>query len=320
MSLRVIRGLPGVGKSHYAKNYFGGALVLEGDQRFITPEGKYKSSPTGSRDYLTNMLEAAFANGLQSVIVTTASAHAKSIQDLVDVATKYGHETKVMWLDYQNGMCRNEHDVPRTVVAKMRHHWQLFPGEIYAYRELAGDLMKDTCFHITLTDCPPAWYLERHSASKIIFLDVDGVLNDNFSVQGDEDSIFEDRMKELCTLVLNTGAKIVLSSSWGYTSATEKAIEYALGRVGLHLYDNIYKIDGTYFEDTKAINAHDRDWFIKDWLQYHPEVTHYVVLDDWDYASAFPDHFVHTFLEKPYGLTEKVRLQAEAILNKEVSS
>ena len=48
---------------------------------------------------------------------------------------------------------------------------------------------------------------------KVIFLDVDGVLNSNRST---EPTIAEDMVKRLAHIVEKTGASIVLSSSWRY--------------------------------------------------------------------------------------------------------
>ena len=55
---------------------------------------------------------------------------------------------------------------------------------------------------------------------KVIFLDVDGVLNSQQLFEKCEDdqliSVDEDNIKNLKTIVDATGAKIVLSSSWRY--------------------------------------------------------------------------------------------------------
>ena len=48
---------------------------------------------------------------------------------------------------------------------------------------------------------------------KVIFLDIDGVLNSNCST---EPTIAEDMVKRLAYIVDKTGAFIVLSSSWRY--------------------------------------------------------------------------------------------------------
>lgn len=162
--------------------------------------------------------------------------------------------------------------------------------------------------------------MTRIPSTKVIFLDVDGVLNDNFGVRSTEGSFYKDMMEQLRLLVQNTQAKIVLHSSWGFCPKMEHEVESALYNYGLRLYDNVYRINKELFRSTEELNKYDRDWFIQDWLKYHPEVTNYVVLDDWDISEQFPDHFVHTFREPPFGLTEKVRLQAEAILNKEVTN
>ena len=58
---------------------------------------------------------------------------------------------------------------------------------------------------------------------KVIFLDVDGVLNSQQLFEKCEDdqliSVDEDNIKNLKTIVDATGAMIVLSSSWRYGCA-----------------------------------------------------------------------------------------------------
>ena len=121
---------------------------------------------------------------------------------------------------------------------------------------------------------------------KVIILDIDGVLNyaksksrleiDGIGYLG----IDSDKMNNLASLVILSEAKIVLSSSWrehydinkGYHQ-TDKCGKYLARRLrkhGLKVYD---KIGSNY-------SWRDRGHQIKEWLDEHPEVTDYVILDD----------------------------------------
>ena len=55
--------------------------------------------------------------------------------------------------------------------------------------------------------------LISNGPEKVIFLDVDGVLNSNRST---EPTIAEDMVKRLAHIARKTGASIILSSSWRY--------------------------------------------------------------------------------------------------------
>lgn len=121
----------------------------------------------------------------------------------------------------------------------------------------------------------------------IVFLDIDGVLNwngsksfvtakDGYTYLG----IDNIRVKRLAQIVNATDAKIVLTSDWGQNyiintyKQEDKCCKYLnnkLRKQGLKVYD---KIDWTRFRRC------ERGAAILDWLQKHPEVTNYVIIDD----------------------------------------
>lgn len=131
---------------------------------------------------------------------------------------------------------------------------------------------------------------------KVIFLDIDGVLNFKGhleDVRGDfcltdeqfdkSELINRQKLNLLSTFVKMTGAKVVLSSSWRVGWQNEKEIPVA---------DEIYKKTDELFEKN-GIRIYDtttskiRDWNenargnqISDWLEHHPETTEYVIFDD----------------------------------------
>ena len=120
---------------------------------------------------------------------------------------------------------------------------------------------------------------------KVIFLDVDGVLNsarDRFSTKLVSEYHF-DFLKEL---VDATGAKIVLSSSWriGFNAMRhpEKNLLTKLESRGLEIYDFTPIMTGTRGDE------------IREWLTTHP-VDSFVILDDEDDMAEFADtHLVKT--------------------------
>lgn len=109
---------------------------------------------------------------------------------------------------------------------------------------------------------------------KVIFLDVDGVLNSDeyFNSIKDkkintiENQIDINKVKLLKQAVNTTGAKLVLSSSWRYTKNANnlKALLLNYGMI----------VDSTPFLNN------ERGKEIKKWLEEHKNVEDYVILDD----------------------------------------
>ena len=127
---------------------------------------------------------------------------------------------------------------------------------------------------------------------KIIFLDVDGVLNsvqDNFSwtIESDKHLIL------LACIVRRTNAKIVVSSSWRNCSLLD-TLKKRLNDFSMSIYDK-----------TKDIG--ERGLEIKDWLDNHNDIESFVILDDEDFdiKSYFPNNFVK--------IDEEVGLQKEDV-------
>lgn len=109
---------------------------------------------------------------------------------------------------------------------------------------------------------------------KIIFLDIDGVLNSDeyfekikeLNIHGIESEIDTNKIKLLKKAIDETKAKVVLISSWRYTRRAKELKEMLA----------CYEI---YVDLTPFIN-HKRGLEIKKWLLDHPNVEEYVILDD----------------------------------------
>lgn len=131
---------------------------------------------------------------------------------------------------------------------------------------------------------------------KVIFLDIDGVLNRAYTpdrapcgVIGVEDYL----ISHLYDIVKYTGAEIVLTSTWkkewsksiNYKSEDFKYLERKLKNFNLSIKD-------------KTIDTFDnRGEGIKKYLIDHPEITNWVVLDDDifdDYDDEIKSHLVQT--------------------------
>jgi hypothetical protein len=121
---------------------------------------------------------------------------------------------------------------------------------------------------------------------KVIFLDIDGVLN---SAETMKEGIHLDNKKVvlLNNIIKETGAKVVISSSWRIGS-TVKEIQKQLRLAGLRKYPNIIG-----FTPNPKTGFRGDD--IERWLQDNKEVTQYVIVDDGsDFFDYQKDYLVQT--------------------------
>lgn len=155
---------------------------------------------------------------------------------------------------------------------------------------------------------------------KVIFLDIDGVLNytdwydddrnpGNLDGQeSDLDPLCVDRIIKICN---DTGAKVVISSDW---RISWYGTQLRLGRMGL---DENFVIDKTPERIWIMVPGYDhsRGAEINDWLSSHPECDNYVIIDDrTDFKDNQMGNFIH--INHKIGLTDENMNQAIAILNK----
>jgi len=113
---------------------------------------------------------------------------------------------------------------------------------------------------------------------KIIFLDMDGVLNridppHYFTPQRIIDGIMTqaepEQIARLNSIVERTGAEIVLSSSWRHWNDWREAMR--LSGIVKPLLDRT---------PTEKIETGERGYQIQAWIHAHPEVVRYAIIDD----------------------------------------
>ena len=134
--------------------------------------------------------------------------------------------------------------------------------------------------------------------NKVIFLDVDGVLNSSRTLYEDI-SLEDDLISNLKELIDKTGAKIILSSSWRLSTDAIATLMDKLDKFGLVISgmtcDGVdldwlekYEFDVTkkyldtkfdYDENRQIKITHDRGAEIFKWLHDHDDCA-YVILDD----------------------------------------
>lgn len=153
---------------------------------------------------------------------------------------------------------------------------------------------------------------------KIIFLDIDGVLNakDSRSRCCGYRGVDDKRVKILAKIVEETKAEIVLTSTWKeYWQKTDKNrqgdmanyLDKKLEKYNLFIYDKT--------RDSENKVYFSRGESILNYLQKNP-AKKFVIIDDiqFDYDSCgLTDKYVKT--SKREGLTEELAQKAIAILN-----
>ena len=176
---------------------------------------------------------------------------------------------------------------------------------------------------------------------KVLFLDFDGVVNSHESFhlnhlartkerelrgEGAEFApqfcfpmghLYPPLIERLNKIMEQTDCHIVVSSAWRIGHSVEQLAEW-LTKKGFCFGNKIIDRTGQNSKDARGGE-------IQDWLDEHPEVTQYVVLDDdsadiiGDYTTKkHPENFVHT--DGMWGLQDVGVEKAIKILNKTLDS
>jgi hypothetical protein len=134
---------------------------------------------------------------------------------------------------------------------------------------------------------------------KLIFLDIDGVMNSWFSVVSDkhESLAFDPKAVENLKYILDkTAAKIVVSSTWRIGETVETLKDRIFSHYGLESY--IIGVTPAYTETPRGLE-------IADYLAgfYNVKIDSFVILDDDSDMVSLKKH--HVRMNEKYGLTKK---------------
>jgi hypothetical protein len=134
---------------------------------------------------------------------------------------------------------------------------------------------------------------------KVLFLDIDGVVNCASTQQRHRGAIGIDPYMAFLVgkIQLDTGCEIVLSSTWRLWPETKAEVERQVAK----LYDV-----------TPVLNNDFRGDEVIAWLDVHPEVTKYAIVDD---ASDFHDWQPLFKTEWKTGITEEIAQNITEYLN-----
>ena len=156
---------------------------------------------------------------------------------------------------------------------------------------------------------------------KVIFLDVDGVLNCLTTTETINGWVFvdDDKIKLVRYIMDKTGAVVVLSSTWrqGYYGINQKnpgdTSDWGIEEYEA-LKERCEKYGVRFFGYTAWPLSDDRERLIKDWMdEWNGEkIESFVILDDWPFFKDLADHFVWT--KERVGLTKDDAYEAIRIL------
>ena len=149
---------------------------------------------------------------------------------------------------------------------------------------------------------------------KIIFLDIDGVLNFYGS-----DFLDKSCLNNLKYIIDNTGAKIVVISTWRVCLDDNYLNKY-VSKPNSQLLEYRKLFENTFTENLKWIDiapdlAERRSEEVALWLKEHPETEKFVIIDDFncEYNKNYPNNWVRpSYYLK--GLTKELAEKAIKIL------
>lgn len=130
--LTLVRGVPGSGKSTYARGIQEaepGTLHFEADQYFVGSDGVYRYDAGrigAAHRWCQAETQRALDEG-RSVVVSNTFTRRGELQPYLEMADELGVEVTIVHVD---GGYQNIHGVPDEVVQRMRDRWQPVPGEI----------------------------------------------------------------------------------------------------------------------------------------------------------------------------------------------
>lgn len=145
--------------------------------------------------------------------------------------------------------------------------------------------------------------------TKIIFLDIDGVLC--LPPKWHSVGFSKECCDNLTNILNSTDAKIVISSTW---RRSKQDLAEMRKHMVQHGVDITQIIDCTPFMSLSGSGRRGQE--IQNWLDNHPEIDTFVVIDDeiWDMDPISDDKIINTLTET--GLTKELADKTIEILNK----
>jgi predicted kinase len=130
--LTIMRGLPGSGKSYFARSIADGAPIFSTDDFFVV-DGEYKFDGSKLGQYhAANLARSvkAMSEGVPHIIIDNTCTQAWEAREYVKAALQHGYgvrfiELMMPWsFDVAECARRNQHGVPEAAIAGMLARWE----------------------------------------------------------------------------------------------------------------------------------------------------------------------------------------------------
>ena len=123
--LYIVRGIPGSGKSTFAKTL--GGQHYEADMYFVTPSGKYEFNPTKIKDahqWCQNFVKTDMTLEYPKIVVSNTSTQEWEMKPYFDLAKEFGYTVFTIIVENRHGG-KNQHNVPEDKIEQMINRFEV---------------------------------------------------------------------------------------------------------------------------------------------------------------------------------------------------
>jgi len=131
--LVLLRGLPGSGKSSFAKHMWSDFVICEADQFFYDSDGNYNFDPSKLRDahkYCKDKVETFMSDNEKNsqfypeIVVSNTFTREWEMDEYFKLAKKYNYQVVSLIVENRHGN-KNVHGVPDSKIEEMRNRFEI---------------------------------------------------------------------------------------------------------------------------------------------------------------------------------------------------
>ena len=122
--LYIVRGIPGSGKSTFAKTLVG---THHETDNFFMVDGEYKFDVTklkGAHEWCQNKVKTDMMVGREKIVVSNTFTQEWEMEYYIELAKTYGYKTFSIVVENRHGGV-NDHNVPDEILTKMRDRFEI---------------------------------------------------------------------------------------------------------------------------------------------------------------------------------------------------